>query len=443
MSHVDLAARSSLPRVAEDTAASPGDHNGASTPLREHIPSLISPPIAAAASRLTECASRSGVELCVHGDLGEVEAEWRAFEQTADCTVFQVYDWIAKWQQHIGTLYGIVPAIIVGRDSGGQLLFILPLAIETRGAVRRLTWFGSELCDYNAPLLAAHFSDQLSSNRFVLLWQDIVTMLQANPRFRFDLADLQKMPETIGAQPNPFLSLKVMPNPSGAHIATLTGDWEEFYAAKRSGSTRKRERRQFKHLTELGDVRFGDVEQPEDVERTLDTMFEQKSRSFARIGVEDIFARPGRREFFADIATDPGTRALIHVSRLDVGATMAAANVGLRFRDCYSLILSSYQDGDIARFGPGRAHLHELLHQSIDRGFKHFDFTIGDEFYKRDWCDTELRLYDYLAGATIAGRLVVATTTALRRVKRFIKQTPVLWHVFSKARAFVRSLGSR
>jgi CelD/BcsL family acetyltransferase involved in cellulose biosynthesis len=122
---------------------------------------------------------------------------------------------------------------------------------------------------------------------------------------------------------------------------------------------------------------------------------------------------------------------------------MAAANVGLRFRDCYSLILSSYQDGDVARFGPGRAHLHELLRQAIDRGFKRFDFTIGDEAYKRDWCDTELKLYDYLAGATVAGRLVVATTIALRRVKRFIKQTPVLWHVFSKARAFARSLGSR
>jgi CelD/BcsL family acetyltransferase involved in cellulose biosynthesis len=122
---------------------------------------------------------------------------------------------------------------------------------------------------------------------------------------------------------------------------------------------------------------------------------------------------------------------------------MAAANVGLRFRDCYSLILSSYQDGDIARFGPGRAHLHELLRQTIERGFRCFDFTIGDEPYKRDWCDTEMKLYDYLAAATMRGRLVVATTTALRRLKRFIKQTPALWYAFSKARAIVRASGPR
>jgi CelD/BcsL family acetyltransferase involved in cellulose biosynthesis len=309
--------------------------------------------------------------------------------------------------------------------------------------VRRLTWLGSELCDYNAPLLAPHFGDQQSAQRFGLLWQDIVNLLQTLPQFRFDLIDLQKMPEAVGAQRNPFLNLKVLVNPSGAHIATLTGDWDAFYAAKRSPATRKRERRQFKHLAELGEVRFGDVEEREDVERTLTAIFEQKARSFARMGVENIFARPGHREFFFDVATDPGTRALVHLTRLDVGNTMAAANVGLRFRDCYSLILSSYQDGDIARFGPGRAHLHELLRQAIDRGFRTFDFTIGDEAYKRDWCDTEMKLYDYLAAATMRGRLVVAMTMALRRVKRFIKQTPALWHAFSKARAIAHSLGLR
>ena len=67
------------------------------------------------------------------------------------------------------------------------------------------------------------------------------------------------MPEAVGAQRNPFLDLKVRANPSGAYVAMLGGDWDAFYAAKRSSSTRKRERRQFKHLAEHGEVRFVDV----------------------------------------------------------------------------------------------------------------------------------------------------------------------------------------
>ena len=386
---------------------------------------------------------RWSVDLQFHDDLAEVEQEWKAFETRAERTVFQTFDWLAKWQRHIGARRGTRPAIVLGRDGDGHLLFILQLAIEIRAPVRCLTWLGSELCDYNAPLLAEHFSDTVSADRFVLIWRDIGKRLRSDPRFRFDFIDLQKMPEMIGAQANPFLNIKVRANPSGAYIANLGRDWDAFYAEKRSSSTRKRERRQLKHLAEHGEVRFVDVEDKNDIAQTLDTLISQKSRSFARMGVEDIFARPGYREFFLDIATDLNVRALTHVSRLDVGATTAATNLGLCFRDSYYLVLSSYHDGELSRFGPGRAHLHELLRHAIEQGFHQFDFTIGDEPYKRDWSDTELRLYDHLAAVTIRGGLVVATIAAYRRAKRFIKQTPILWHAYLKLRELAGLFGRR
>ena len=197
----------------------------------------------------------------------------------------------------------------------------------------------------------------------------------------------------------------MLAHPSGAYVANLGRDWEEFYTAKRSSQTRKKERKQLKHLAEHGEVRFVEVQDRDDIAATLATLMSQKSRAFARMGVEDFFARPGYREFFGTIATDPGVRELIHVSRLDVGATTAATSVGLKFRDCYYLILSSYDDGDLSRFGPGRAHLHELLRNAIERGLARFDFTVGDEAYKRDWSDTELALYDHLAAVTLRGWL--------------------------------------
>jgi CelD/BcsL family acetyltransferase involved in cellulose biosynthesis len=375
------------------------------------------------------------IELQVFDDLNKIEQDWTVFERAADCTVFQAFGWLAKWQEHIGSRKGTIPAIVLGRLADGRLLFILQLAIERRGLSRRLTWLGSELCDYNAPLLAADFSERVNAVHFVALWGEIVELLRAQPRFQFDLIDLQRMPATIGAQRNPFLSLPTLPHPSGAYIATLVGDWERFYAAKRSSSTRKRERRQFKHLAEHGEVRFVDVKDPAEIARTLNTLIVQKSASFARMGVEDMFTRPGYREFFLDVATDHNVRALTHVSRLDVGATAAAANLGLKFRDSYYLVLSSYQDGELSRFGPGRAHLHELLRHAIDHGFARFDFTVGDEGYKRDWSDTELQLYDYLAAVTARGWVNMAMASAFRRTKRLIKQTPILWSVFSKLRA--------
>jgi CelD/BcsL family acetyltransferase involved in cellulose biosynthesis len=168
---------------------------------------------------------------------------------------------------------------------------------------------------------------------------------------------------------------------------------------------------------------------------------QQKSKAFTRMGVEDLFARPGYRAFWTDVATT--LRGIIHVSRLDVGSTIAATSLGLTHRGCYYLVLSSYHDGEVMRFGPGRAHLHELLRHAIEHGIRDFDFTIGDESYKRDWADIEVRLYDHLQAATLRGAVVVAMIGAFRRTKRLIKTTPALWRAYSKAREIARFLRLR
>ena len=414
-----------------DAAGGPARARPVLDPAPE-LPLSASPPISVADA--LACDSGSGVTVRIAADLGEVAAEWTAFEQFADRTVFQSLAWLSTWQRTIGMRRGTVPAIVLGYDDG-QLLFLLPLAVEARDGVRRLTWLGSGLCDYNAPLLASHFSDRMSAERFLLVWRDAIARLRAQARFRFDLIDLQKMPETVGSQRNPFLDLPVHAHPSNAYVALLGADWDAFYAAKRSSATRKRERRQLKHLAEHGEVRFVEAEADDDVARTLATLIAQKSRAFARMGVDDLFARPGYREFYLAMATDPGLRATVHVSRLEVGDIVAATNVGLRFRDCYYLILSSYDDGELARLGPGRAHLHELLRRAIECGVRRFDFTVGDEPYKRDWSDLELRLHDHLAAVSVRGWLVMSVTATFRRAKRTIKQSPTLWPVFSRARA--------
>src|SRR5438445_6656818 len=110
-------------------------------------------------------AARGGIRLSISEDLAAVEEEWRAFEQYADCTVFQSYGWLATWHRNIGTRNRVTPAVVVGRDDDGNILFLLPLAIDAGGIARRLTWLGSELGDYNAPILAVDFSMRVNPAR--------------------------------------------------------------------------------------------------------------------------------------------------------------------------------------------------------------------------------------------------------------------------------------
>jgi CelD/BcsL family acetyltransferase involved in cellulose biosynthesis len=382
-------------------------------------------------------AARTGLLLSVHSDLAAIEPEWRAFERTAAATAFQSFDWLAKWQRHIGSRQGTRPAVVLGRNGAGDLLFIFPLALERRRLVRRLCWLGGDLCDYHAPLLGDGLRAHLAAEGFAPLWHDVLALLRSSPRFRFDLVDLQQMPETVGGEVNPFGDLNVTLHPSGAHIARLTGDWEKFYASKRSSANRKVERKKIKQMAERGEIAFADAHDGIDAVHVMDVLMAQKGRALARMGVENFLLRTGHRDFFLDLATDAALADFVHVGRMTVGPTIAATSFGLIHRDCYCLMLSSYDDGELAKFGPGRAHLHELIRRAIGRGLAYFDFTVGDESYKREWSDVELRLYDHTAAATMRGLPAAAALAGYRRAKRFIKQTPALWLAFSKARGVV------
>ena len=364
------------------------------------------------------------INLEINDTLASVEHRWRAFEQTADATVFQTYEWLAAWQRHIGEREGVRPAVVVGGNTNGETLFIMPLAIVPRAYGQVLTFLGSDLGDYNAPLLAPDFACRVPDPP--ALMQRVFERLRT--QMHYDVVDFERMPETVGGQPNPLLKLPVMLHPSGAYMTRLGDDWETFYAEKRSSSTRQRDRAKRKKLGKFGEVRIVHPDNETDIVETLDTLMTQKGRAFARMGVADIFLQPGYREFYRAVATDPATRHLVHVSSLQVGDETAAVNLGLTFRDRYYYILASYGDGELARFGPGAAHLRDLMQYAIGRDFRVFDFTVGDEPYKREWCG-ESPLYDYVAGAGVRGAMVAALLRMTRSLKRTVKRNPRLWNI--------------
>jgi CelD/BcsL family acetyltransferase involved in cellulose biosynthesis len=106
-------------------------------------------------------------------------------------------------------------------------------------------------------------------------------------------------------------------------------------------------------------------------------------------------------------------------------------------------MLASYDAGPVSRFGPGAAHLQDLMAYAIDRGCHTFDFTIGDERYKREWSDRALTLHDHRSAATVKGWVATLPADAVARGKRVLKQTPFLWRTVSKARAMVAALRRR
>ncbi len=189
---------------------------------------------------LLSVAAPVEIRIAIHGDLASVEHDWRAFEQVADCTVFQSFEWVSLWQRHVGERQGVKPAIVTGRDSQGKLLCLLPLSIEPGSLGRRLTWFGNALCDYNAPLLAQDFGQRVDEARFKDGGPRSAGRCRPIRAFASMSCNSTRCRRVVGAQANPFMTLGPMPHANGAYLTTLGTAWESFY---NDASVRRRRRR--------------------------------------------------------------------------------------------------------------------------------------------------------------------------------------------------------
>ena len=372
-------------------------------------------------------------------DFASLADEWHSFQESADCTPFQTYEWLDSWLRCIGEPASICPLIVAVRRSSGELLMLLPLAMERKGFLRRLVFLGRGLCDYNAPLLHRDVSTIVSRGRAREMWDRAQAEIERHCG-RPHVILLDRMPAEIGGQPNPLMDLTTQLNPSAAYAASLTSDWDGFYAAHRSSTTRRRDRSKRKKLAENGAIELL-VAEGDDISTTLNRLFAQKQRAFERMGVGNLFAKPGYQAFFVNVAQS--APSLVHVSRLSVGGSCAANNLGLIFQGCYYYVLASYNDGPMSRHAPGTAHLHELMRLSIARGLTRFDFTIGDESYKLDWADTKTDLFDHVSGRGWIGRPLALAMSLMLRTKRAIKHTPWAWNLVNQVRQRIMGSGVR
>src|SRR3954469_16553317 len=95
--------------------------------------------IAPSERKVRTCA----VRIDVYDDLTKAEPTWRRLEAIgALSTPYQRFEWIALWHQHVSSVEGITPLIIVASDATGAPMFLLPLARRSKGPLTIAGFFG-------------------------------------------------------------------------------------------------------------------------------------------------------------------------------------------------------------------------------------------------------------------------------------------------------------
>jgi CelD/BcsL family acetyltransferase involved in cellulose biosynthesis len=78
--------------------------------------------------------------------------------------------------------------------------------------------------------------------------------------------------------------------------------------------------------------------------------------------------------------------------------------------------------------------MYQLMQWCIARGIDVFDFTIGDEDFKEQWCEATLPLLDSVAALNPGGAPLALALRSGKAAKRVIKTSPTLRGVAEEVR---------
>ena len=286
-------------------------------------------------------------------------------------------------------------------DDSPSLFF--PFQIEESGRLRTLVWLGGELIDYGAPAIGPGRVDMAAA------WKEVLSRIPP-----VDLVRLSRIPGTISGVDNPMLALECREYHSRAHYVELGGEWEQFYHGHAGPKTRSTDRRKERRLRDSGAVEViaGVAGDDPLFEEIAAATTRQKSERYRAMRAPDIMKREGVRDFFEKPAAPLRDGGVLHLSAVSLDGKLITTHWGMRFGDRFYYYMPSYAEGPWMKCSPGRLLLFDLFEWCFDNGVKVFDFTIGDESYKKDWCDREMKLYHYIEGVSAGGKAAAAVHRA-------------------------------
>ena len=373
------------------------------------------------------------IAIQLHSRMEPLEATWRALEAGTDLSLHQGYDWCRAWAAAHGSRLLIVEGVHAGRTE-----LILPLEIVHHGPVRVARFLGSPFSNINTGLHTEGFRSLAAPP----VLRRALDAARAQFARYFDLFMLENMPLLWRGREHPFSQLPAVQNQNAAFQLSLLADFDQTLAQINAKRRRKKFRQGERRLEALGGYEHIVAQTPDEVCATLSLYFQQKAVRFEALGLPNVFRDEETQAFFRALARVPASPHAyplqLHALRIAAGpeAGRVVAIAGLsRKGDHVICQFGSIDEGFAPESSPGEFLFHLMIRRLCGEGVALFDFGIGDQAYKRSWCNIETVQHDLLWPTTLAGTAFAGLHRAKAGAKRVIKQNPRLYGFLQRLRS--------
>lgn len=366
--------------------------------------------------------SGNRVRIALHTSRNAALAAVDALPGDIICSGFQSPDFLRAWLHHSP----YEPSFLTFMAEGAGPV-LLPLELADR---QLLSYAGEKHANANFPIGRAEDIAALAA-----AGEKAIVSALRNAKPKGNALLLERQLEDCRGIPNPFVfeQSAVSPNPSLA--LSLDGGFDAVLSRHSAKRKRKRFRQQEREFEAIGGYRYVSDIPAGDVPDLLKQFFALKAEHFREQGIHDVFADAYVQDFFIELfvegtRSNPQSRVLKTLEAEGKTIAIVAASV----HDGRMIAEFASYDTAYAHGSPGDLLFFLMIKEATENGLELFDFSVGDAFYKRGWCEIETWQRDTVIPLNAMGRMIATTAAVRGSVVRSIKANPQLWNAVKQVR---------
>lgn len=358
-------------------------------------------------------------------DFSEIGQLWN--NATAVHGAPQSLEWVNGWRVLVNA-----DSFVAGIFADGRPVLLVPLEVVTQNGAKIARYPGGSHANCNFPWLQKEYDGFLGRET---VRQLIETIRKARPDI--DALSLTRQFSELQGAINPLLALAKAPNPNPVLAASLDGGFDAVLDRANRKRKLKKHRQHSRRYEESGGWKIAAPQNRAESDTILDLYFAMKAKRFRKMGIRDPFADENVRNFFKAFFGEKLAKAQNQneLRFLEVGGTVRSIIGKLFGHTGPTVEFAAIAEDELMTASPGEFLFFEDISRSCDEGRSIYSFGIGDEPYKREWCDIERTIYDTLVPLSAKGKLFTALQSASNAIAGNLKRNPRLWRLAKTLRS--------
>jgi CelD/BcsL family acetyltransferase involved in cellulose biosynthesis len=293
-------------------------------------------------------------------------------------TPYQTACWLQAWYAGFDASADVEPLIVSIRTAScDRLAMLLPLVVARSAGLRTIEFADLGITDCNAPILGpAAPSDREGA---AALWEVVRRALPAA-----DLMRLTKMPATVSGRPNPLALLPgAGPSPVHSNVVEIGDDFGEWQRMALRSDTRNDLRRAARMFARHPGAAFLRVRYGTAARRIYEDLRAMQRRRAVEAGFDYRLDQPAYDEVYRRTLENGLESGEAILTALVVGEETVAASFAIADGRSCAMLRIGDAGGEWRKSMSGRLLMHRTLEHLHGEGYRTFDFSLGNQDYKR------------------------------------------------------------